>query len=321
MTSAARLIDAAVNDALGVEMHFRRLHRLGIERVFQDVARLDQRRRARARQQIALGIGRVAHADMAEGVEHAFVGENAVGEREFGDEIVQRVGHNRSSWCGSAGRLPSARQQIRKRRRVQGTARVIIAAQMGCRRDAICAIMRVACARFEKPRKIARREQRVQDQGARPMVAFTVNGQKQEVAVGPDTPLLWVLREHLKLTGTKFGCGIAACGACTVHIDGEAGALLRDAGFAGRGKIRHHHRGIVARRQPSAAEGLDRRAGAAMRLLPIRPDHAGRRRSSPPTRIRRATTSSSTWTATSAAAAPICESSARSSARRGRAEP
>ena len=54
------------------------------------------------------------------------------------------------------------------------------------------------------------------------MVAFTVNGQKQEVAVAPDTPLLWVLREHLKLTGTKFGCGIAACGACTVHIEGEA---------------------------------------------------------------------------------------------------
>ena len=53
------------------------------------------------------------------------------------------------------------------------------------------------------------------------MVAFTVNGQKQEVAVAPDTPLLWVLREHLSLTGTKFGCGIAACGACTVHIDGE----------------------------------------------------------------------------------------------------
>jgi isoquinoline 1-oxidoreductase subunit alpha len=54
------------------------------------------------------------------------------------------------------------------------------------------------------------------------MVAITVNGQQHEVAVGPDTPLLWVLREHLKLTGTKFGCGIAACGACTVHIDGEA---------------------------------------------------------------------------------------------------
>ena len=54
------------------------------------------------------------------------------------------------------------------------------------------------------------------------MVALTVNGQLREVDAAPDTPLLWVLREHLKLTGTKFGCGIAACGACTVHIDGEA---------------------------------------------------------------------------------------------------
>ena len=54
------------------------------------------------------------------------------------------------------------------------------------------------------------------------MVTLTVNGERHEVSVAPDTPLLWVLREHLKLTGTKFGCGIAACGACTVHIDGEA---------------------------------------------------------------------------------------------------
>jgi isoquinoline 1-oxidoreductase subunit alpha len=53
------------------------------------------------------------------------------------------------------------------------------------------------------------------------MVAFTLNGKRQDVEVGPNTPLLWVLREHLKLTGTKFGCGIAMCGACTVHIDGE----------------------------------------------------------------------------------------------------
>jgi isoquinoline 1-oxidoreductase alpha subunit len=53
------------------------------------------------------------------------------------------------------------------------------------------------------------------------MAEFTLNGQHREVAVDIDTPLLWVLREHLKLTGTKFGCGVAACGSCTVHVDGN----------------------------------------------------------------------------------------------------
>ncbi|WP_224816432.1 (2Fe-2S)-binding protein [Hasllibacter sp. MH4015] len=51
---------------------------------------------------------------------------------------------------------------------------------------------------------------------------LTVNGELREVEVAPDMPLLWVLREELGLTGTKFGCGIAQCGACTVHIDGIA---------------------------------------------------------------------------------------------------
>jgi aerobic-type carbon monoxide dehydrogenase small subunit (CoxS/CutS family) len=50
------------------------------------------------------------------------------------------------------------------------------------------------------------------------MLTLTVNGEKREVDVHPDTPLLWVLREQLGLTGTKFGCGVAACGACTVHV-------------------------------------------------------------------------------------------------------
>lgn len=51
---------------------------------------------------------------------------------------------------------------------------------------------------------------------------LNVNGKDLEVDADPDTPLLWVLREQLQLTGTKFGCGIAQCGACTVHIDGVA---------------------------------------------------------------------------------------------------
>jgi isoquinoline 1-oxidoreductase alpha subunit len=52
------------------------------------------------------------------------------------------------------------------------------------------------------------------------MISFTLNGTERVVDVAPDTPLLWVIRETLGLTGTKFGCGIAQCGACTVHLDG-----------------------------------------------------------------------------------------------------
>ena len=51
---------------------------------------------------------------------------------------------------------------------------------------------------------------------------LNINGTQQQVDVQPDTPMLWVLRDHLQLVGTKFGCGIAQCGACTVHLDGIA---------------------------------------------------------------------------------------------------
>jgi isoquinoline 1-oxidoreductase alpha subunit len=53
-------------------------------------------------------------------------------------------------------------------------------------------------------------------------IAFTINNKPASVDVEPDTPLLWVVREHLKLTGTKFGCGSGHCGSCTVHINGKA---------------------------------------------------------------------------------------------------
>jgi len=54
------------------------------------------------------------------------------------------------------------------------------------------------------------------------MTSFTLNGKKTEVTAEPDTPLLWVIRDEAGLTGTKFGCGIGMCGACTVHIGGKA---------------------------------------------------------------------------------------------------
>ena len=68
------------------------------------------------------------------------------------------------------------------------------------------------------------------------MASFTINGELVEVDADPRTPLLWVIREHLKLTGTKFGCGVGQCGACAVHVDGEAtfSCLMTVAGVEGR---------------------------------------------------------------------------------------
>ncbi|MGY3622763.1 isoquinoline 1-oxidoreductase alpha subunit [Bradyrhizobium sp. USDA 10063] len=71
------------------------------------------------------------------------------------------------------------------------------------------------------------------DQKGTAMANLTINGKKIEVDVEPDTPLLWAIRENIGLTGTKYGCGIAQCGACTVHLDGvpmrSCGVLVSDA--------------------------------------------------------------------------------------------
>lgn len=82
---------------------------------------------------------------------------------------------------------------------------------------------------------------------------FTLNGRPVEFDGEPDTPLLWVLREQFLLTGAKFGCGIGACGACTVHVDGEA---VRSCCYP---------LALVAGRQVTTIEGLTSPAGMAVK--------------------------------------------------------
>jgi aerobic-type carbon monoxide dehydrogenase small subunit (CoxS/CutS family) len=79
------------------------------------------------------------------------------------------------------------------------------------------------------------------------MIALTINGRRQQVDVAPDTPLLWVLRDNLGLTGTKYGCGMALCGACTVHVDGAPVRACVTAASAVAGKKVTTIEGLSAR--------------------------------------------------------------------------
>jgi len=100
------------------------------------------------------------------------------------------------------------------------------------------------------------------------MATLLINGKSRTVDADPDTPLLWVIRERLQMTGTKFGCGVAQCGACTVHLDG---APVRSCQTTSRRR--------PARRSPRSractprvaipCSSRDRRAGPAVRLLPV----------------------------------------------------
>ena len=104
---------------------------------------------------------------------------------------------------------------------------------------------------------------------------LNVNGLSVEADATPDTPLLWVLRDHLGLTGTKFGCGIAQCGAWSCPSRRKAGPFLRPAGRLVKDR-RYDHRGHRAdRSRPEGAGGVARPRGRAMRLLSVRPDHGG----------------------------------------------
>ncbi len=105
-------------------------------------------------------------------------------------------------------------------------------------------------------------------------VTINVNGTDRAIDAEPDTPLLWAIRDHAGLTGTKFGCGMALCGACTVHLDGEPVRSCTTPLSA------------VGDRRVTTIEGIRGGAGragrlgrarrAAVRLLPVRPDHVRR---------------------------------------------
>jgi isoquinoline 1-oxidoreductase subunit alpha len=88
------------------------------------------------------------------------------------------------------------------------------------------------------------------------MARLTINGKTQEVNVNPSTPLLWAIREQVGLTGTKYGCGVAMCGACTVHLDGKAvrSCALPVSAIAGRAIT------TIEGLEPSGALGAVQRA-------------------------------------------------------------
>ena len=143
------------------------------------------------------------------------------------------------------------------------------------------------------------------------MSALNVNGREHPVDADPDTPILWALRDTLGMTGTKFGCGAALCGACTVHLDGEAIRSCVTPISAAAGQKDHHDRSGDRRQRPCRCRRACRLGQArrgAVRLLPERPDHerhrvpevAAARQAADRRRNRRRP-----WPATSAAAAPM----------------
>ena len=108
------------------------------------------------------------------------------------------------------------------------------------------------------------------------MAKLNINGKVRDVQVEADTPLLWVIREQVGLTGTKYGCGVAQCGACSVHINGEVlrSCSIRVSDVKATDKIVTIE-GLSPQQLASRAEGLAGDRRAAMRLLPVRPDHGG----------------------------------------------
>ncbi len=172
--------------------------------------------------------------------------------------------------------------------------------------------MRSTCSHY---RAIDRCGSSAQDTGMK--LTLNVNGESRSVDVDPRTPLVWVLRDELELKGTKFGCGMGLCGACTVHVDGVPIALLRRRRSRPSAKAQITTIEAIGARRSAArlqAAWLERRRGA-VRLLPGGPDHVGHRAADAQRRSRPTRRSTRPWPATSAAAPPTRGSATRSSAR------
>ena len=141
-------------------------------------------------------------------------------------------------------------------------------------------------------------------------VNLKVNGATRSVPAEPDTPLLYVLRNDLELNGAKFGCGLAQCGACTVLVDGKAmRSCVTPIEHARQARDHHARRPRHARQAASAAAGLHRRAGRAVRLLHQRHDHDGEGAARPQSAADRGARCARRSPAISAAAAPTTASS------------
>ena len=108
------------------------------------------------------------------------------------------------------------------------------------------------------------------------MAKLNINGKVRDVQVEADTPLLWVIREQVGLTGTKYGCGVAQCGACSVHINGEVqrSCSIPVGDVKATDKIVTIE-GLSANSSHPVQKAWADGRRAAMRLLPVRPDHGG----------------------------------------------
>ena len=149
------------------------------------------------------------------------------------------------------------------------------------------------------------------------MMTLKVNGRDHQVDADPDTPLLYVLRDDLKLNAAKFGCGLGQCGSCTVIVDGKAVLSCVTPLVLLEGKQVTTLEGLGTLPAPARSSALHGGAGGAMRLLHRRDDDAGAGAAAAKSQADRRSKSAPSSSRIFAAAAPICASCARCIARRG----